>query len=248
MSEGLNLQTSGRLINYDMPWNLMRVEQRIGRVDRIGASYKDIRISNYFYADTVEEQVYKGIAEDYGDFTDIVGDAAPVLANIEKAIERLALTGHATTTEIDSEVGQIRQQVEDIKNEPVGNEDMGEPGGGGRIKQPPTLEGGTSLRDLERVLTANGLTSAAFEPDPSRPRVYWLKPPAEALSALSFQKDDGVRDIEEYFDPSPLASLPVTFDRATWDESDDVDLVFLTYGTPELAALLPADTDNGRSA
>ena len=92
------------------------------------------------------------------------------------------------------------------------------------------------------------LTRAAFESDPSRPRVYWLKPPAEALSALSFQKDDGVCDIEEYFDPSPLAPLPVTFDRATWDESDDADLVFLTYGTPELAALLPADTDNGRSA
>lgn len=100
----------------------------------------------------------------------------------------------------------------------------------------------TSLRDLERVLTANGLTSDAFEPDPSRPRVYWLKPPAEALSALSFRKDDGVHDIEEYFDPSPLAPLPVTFDRATWDESDDAGLVFLTYGTPELSALLPAAT------
>ena len=36
MSEGLNLQTTGLLINYDMPWNFMRVEQRIGRVDRIG--------------------------------------------------------------------------------------------------------------------------------------------------------------------------------------------------------------------
>src|SRR5690606_2598973 len=107
MSEGLNLQTSGRLINYDMPWNLMRVEQRIGRVDRIGASYKDIRISNYFYGDTVEEQVYKGIAEDYGDFTDIVGDAAPVLANIVKAIERLALTGHPTSSDIESEVDDI---------------------------------------------------------------------------------------------------------------------------------------------
>jgi superfamily II DNA/RNA helicase len=95
MSEGLNLQTSGRLINYDMPWNLMRVEQRIGRVDRIGASYKDITVTNYFYADTVEQRVYEGIAEDYGDFTDIVGDAAPVLANIEKAIEQLAL-GDAT--------------------------------------------------------------------------------------------------------------------------------------------------------
>src|SRR5690606_3345691 len=78
MSEGLNLQTCGRLINYDMPWNLMRVEQRIGRVDRIGASYEHIQVTNYFYADTVEQRVYEGIAEDYGDFTDIVGDAAPV--------------------------------------------------------------------------------------------------------------------------------------------------------------------------
>lgn len=75
MSEGLNLQTCGRLINYDMPWNLMRVEQRIGRVDRIGATYVNIQVSNYFYADTLEEQVYKGIAEDFGDFTQIVGEA-----------------------------------------------------------------------------------------------------------------------------------------------------------------------------
>jgi len=36
LSEGLNLQTCGRLVNFDMPWNFMRVEQRIGRVDRIG--------------------------------------------------------------------------------------------------------------------------------------------------------------------------------------------------------------------
>ena len=36
MSEGLNLQTCARVINYDLPWNFMRVEQRIGRVDRIG--------------------------------------------------------------------------------------------------------------------------------------------------------------------------------------------------------------------
>ena len=126
----------------------MRVEQRIGRVDRIGASYKDIRISNYFYADTVEEQVYKGIAEDYGDFTDIVGDAAPVLANIENAIERLALTDHATPTDIDSEVGEIRQQVEGIKNEPVRNDDLGDPAGEDRVTEPPNLVGAMTTEDL----------------------------------------------------------------------------------------------------
>ena len=91
MSEGLNLQTAGCLINYDMPWNLMRVEQRIGRIDRIGARYREIRVINYFYADTVEQRVYEGIAGDYSDFTDIVGNAQPVLGTVEKAIEQLAL-------------------------------------------------------------------------------------------------------------------------------------------------------------
>lgn len=60
------------------------------------------------------------------------------------------------------------------------------------------------------------------------------------MSKLSFNEVDGVRDIEEYFIPSPVEALPITFDRATWDESDDASLVFLTYGTPELAALLPS--------
>lgn len=240
MSEGLNLQTSGRLINYDMPWNLMRVEQRIGRVDRIGATYRDIRISNYFYADTVEEQVYKGIAEDYGDFTDIVGDAAPVLANIEKAIERLALTGQGSAAEIDSEVRGIRSQVADIKNEPVGNDDLGEPVDTGPVRELPSLVGSVTPADLERVLLANGLTRRCLEPDENRPGIFWLKPPAETLSAVSFGQDGGVISVEEYYQPSPVAPLPVTFDRAIWDESDDDTLIFLTYGTPELAALLPA--------
>src|SRR6266508_6333306 len=51
LSEGLNLQTCGKLINYDMPWNFMRVEQRIGRIERIGGKSL-VQISNYFYKDT----------------------------------------------------------------------------------------------------------------------------------------------------------------------------------------------------
>ncbi len=51
-SEGLNLQTCGVLINYEMPWNPMRVEQRIGRIDRIGQEYDRVWIRNYFYDGT----------------------------------------------------------------------------------------------------------------------------------------------------------------------------------------------------
>ncbi len=47
-SEGLNLQNCGVLINYDMPWNPMRVEQRIGRIDRIGQRYSTVRIHNFY--------------------------------------------------------------------------------------------------------------------------------------------------------------------------------------------------------
>ena len=47
-SEELNLQTCGVLINYDMPWNPMRLEQRIGRIDRIGQVYSTVRIHNFY--------------------------------------------------------------------------------------------------------------------------------------------------------------------------------------------------------
>lgn len=54
--EGLNLQFSNVVINYDLPWNPMKIEQRIGRVDRIGQQ-KDVLIFNFVLADTVENRV-----------------------------------------------------------------------------------------------------------------------------------------------------------------------------------------------
>ncbi|MFU1632986.1 helicase-related protein [Aeromonas veronii] len=57
-AEGLNLQTSDLLINFDLPWNPMLVEQRIGRIDRIGQRYSDISVYNLCYQGSVEESVY----------------------------------------------------------------------------------------------------------------------------------------------------------------------------------------------
>jgi len=54
--EGLNLQFSNVVINYDLPWNPMKIEQRIGRVDRIGQS-RDVFVYNYVLEDTVEKRV-----------------------------------------------------------------------------------------------------------------------------------------------------------------------------------------------
>lgn len=57
-AEGLNLQSADLLVNYDLPWNPMKVEQRIGRIDRIGQKHEDIFVENLCYAESAEETVY----------------------------------------------------------------------------------------------------------------------------------------------------------------------------------------------
>lgn len=92
-AEGLNFQFCGSLINYDMPWNPMRVEQRIGRIDRLGQRFDDIEIVNLHYKDTVETQVYTALASRISLFENMVGGLQPILSAMSKEIGRLALSG-----------------------------------------------------------------------------------------------------------------------------------------------------------
>jgi len=242
MSEGLNLQTCGRLINYDMPWNLMRVEQRIGRVDRIGASYEHIQVTNYFYADTVEQRVYEGIAEDYGDFTDIVGDAAPVLGNIEKAIEQLAL-GDGSDEAVADQVDALKGEVEQLHTRAVQVTDLGTaPDSADEVEPPPMLQGDLGLSDLEQILTTNPLTAPLLEPVEEKPGVYRLTTPTP-VPTHSFSSQAGTTSAGAYrTSERPEDTRAVTFDRDVSDHSTE-DIALLTYGTPELEALLPRRID-----
>ncbi len=60
--EGLNLQFSNIIINYDLPWNPMKIEQRCGRADRIGQQ-RDVHIYNFIVGDTVENRVREVLEE-----------------------------------------------------------------------------------------------------------------------------------------------------------------------------------------
>jgi hypothetical protein len=91
MSEGLNLQTADVAVNFDLPWNFMRMEQRIGRVDRIGG-HPTVHIRNLVVENTVEQKVYDTIAADHDEFVDLIGPAAPVLGGAEDAITNAAMT------------------------------------------------------------------------------------------------------------------------------------------------------------
>jgi len=90
-AEGLNFQFCGALINYDMPWNPMRVEQRIGRIDRIGQTHEQMQIINLHLDGTVEADVYRALKGRIAMFEQVVGKLQPILAKASSSISQATL-------------------------------------------------------------------------------------------------------------------------------------------------------------
>ncbi|WP_077621589.1 DEAD/DEAH box helicase [Sediminibacillus massiliensis] len=80
--EGINLQFCSNMINYDLPWNPMRLEQRIGRIHRFGQK-EDVHIYNLAIKDTMEEQVLNLLYEKIQLFERVVGNLDAILAELE---------------------------------------------------------------------------------------------------------------------------------------------------------------------
>jgi len=89
-SEGLNLQQFSAMVNYDLPWNPMRVEQRIGRIDRIGQESETAKIVNLYMRGTIEEDAYNTLKTRIGLFEDVVGPLQPILSEMPRVLRRLA--------------------------------------------------------------------------------------------------------------------------------------------------------------
>jgi hypothetical protein len=78
-SEGVNLQIANVLINYDLPWNPMIVEQRIGRVQRLGSPHKNVIIYNVMLAGTFEEYIVGRLMTKLQMASDAIGDIESLL-------------------------------------------------------------------------------------------------------------------------------------------------------------------------
>lgn len=89
--EGLDYEFCDRLVNYDIPWNPMRLEQRIGRIDRFGQISDKVLIFNFITPGTVEERIFFRCFDRLGIFRDTVGDCEEVLGELAVAEELLKL-------------------------------------------------------------------------------------------------------------------------------------------------------------
>lgn len=89
--EGLDYEFCDRLVNYDIPWNPMRIEQRIGRIDRFGQQAEKILIFNFITPGTVEERIFFRCFERLGVFQDTLGDLEEVLGELVNDLTKIAL-------------------------------------------------------------------------------------------------------------------------------------------------------------
>ena len=78
-SEGVDLQFSSIVVNYDLPWNPMRLEQRIGRVDRLGQEREKVTVLNLIYNDTIDKRIYDRLYERLGIVRRALGGMEEVL-------------------------------------------------------------------------------------------------------------------------------------------------------------------------
>ncbi len=85
-SEGLDMQFCNVVINYDLPWNPMRVEQRIGRIDRIGQKFDKLHIFNLCIIGSIEDRIYNRLYNKLNIFEESIGELEPILGNLEKEL------------------------------------------------------------------------------------------------------------------------------------------------------------------
>lgn len=116
-SEGVDLQFSRVLINYDLPWNPMKIEQRIGRIDRIGQKADRISIINLGYSDTIDERIYTLLLEKLKIFERALGGMEAILGDKINELTSELLSKSLTPEEEEQRIDAKRIAIENIRQQ-----------------------------------------------------------------------------------------------------------------------------------
>ncbi len=169
-AEGLNFQFCAALINYDMPWNPMRVEQRIGRIDRIGQTHEQMKIINLHLDGTVEADVYRALKGRIAMFEQVVGKLQPILAKASSSISQATLASRDQREKARASAVAAVEQEPEIKG----------------LDLDDVLQDLDAIRDVVNALQPSPLTLADLEAILRQPE---LLPPgcsARSIGAYDF--------------------------------------------------------------
>jgi len=110
-SEGLNLQAASAVVNVDMPWNPAKVEQRIGRVDRLGQQADRVLVRNVWYPESIEAEMYRRLFERGEVYKLVVGPAQEI---VSEALRR-ALDEDAKGERLRTLVEETLKKIDEVK-------------------------------------------------------------------------------------------------------------------------------------
>jgi len=105
--EGLDYQFCDGMVNYDLPWNPMRVEQRIGRIDRYGQKSPTVVIYNFITPGTVDAEIYERCLWRIGVFQQSIGGNEEILGELTKEIQNIADDFNLSTEEQTARLQQL---------------------------------------------------------------------------------------------------------------------------------------------
>jgi ATP-dependent helicase HepA len=106
-SEGLDFQFCDALVNYDIPWNPMRIEQRIGRIDRYGQASETVAIYNLVTPGTVDFDIYDRCLLRIGIFERAIGGSEAILGEIATRLQEVAEDFSLTESERNARLQQL---------------------------------------------------------------------------------------------------------------------------------------------
>ena len=227
--EGRNFQFAHVLFNYDLPWNPMKVEQRIGRVDRIGQT-RDILIYNLACRGTIEERVIEVLDRRIQLFEQTVGGLDPILGNVEDSIKDIVFGEPADQDaaferlgiELEHKVERSRERERQIADLIMDARSFGRE----YVREILGTEPEISRKDL-RVITLRLLAryrTFIEKIDETATRITYHTPFFESFGEHLFDVRGRGRTYEVTFSP----------ERARQDES----LEFLAFGHPVVDALI----------
>jgi superfamily II DNA or RNA helicase len=115
--EGLDFQFCQAIVNYDLPYNPMRVEQRIGRIDRFGQQADKVIVASMYIQNTVDEEIYSALYERIKLVENSVGGLEPILGNRLVDLQREIVSGQLSKEQLDLRMKEIELAVEHARIE-----------------------------------------------------------------------------------------------------------------------------------
>lgn len=189
--EGLDFQFCDCLVNYDLPWNPMRIEQRIGRIDRYGQQSETVRIFNIITPGTIDADIYDRCLSRIGVFQHAIGGNEEILGDITKELHSIAETFSLS----DEERKQRLQQLAENKIRQIQEEQR--------------------LEERQGELFGLNLAAASWEQRLKESRNHWLEPQALSLAVSTYLTCRLGKDQEFLLGDKPLKTLRLSLEART---------------------------------